>query len=214
MFRSLFILLVFASCSSHKSSQVDALQSVDQMIATVPMVGEGRGRVGIKGQQFVYSFDAVLNEKTDWILSAAIPLHGEELMIFPSLKDATPPSSEESFERRIQMMFEQSIKAETSAEKMLSELRHLIRFMLSAKLSLERTCQRSGDLSECRLISQDGFYKVSGTVGKKISIEKELAAGEVLKVEGESFQGSIFKRTNFYFVISGEKIFSLELIWN
>ena len=214
MLRPFLFLLILASCGSLKSNKFNPDLTVDQILIAVPMTGEGRGRVGMKGQQFVFSFDAVLNERTDWLLSASIPLHGEELMIFPALKDAEPPAQEESFERRIEAMFKQEVKAKTSSEKLIHELRHLIRFMLSAKLNIDRQCAMEDMVYKCSLAKSAGEYTVQEYAGKKITIHKELAPDEILKVEGESFQDKKFMRTNFYFVTNDEKIFSLELIWN
>lgn len=212
MLRPLFLFLFIVSCGSLKTEKINEDLSVDQILSAVPMVGEGRGRIGIKGRNFVFAFDALLKENNDWLLSATIPMHGEELMIFPDLKSKHPVVQEESFEQRIERMFQQELGDKNSGSKVVQELRGLIRFMLSAKLGLNRECEQKDVEALCSL-SSESVYTVKNLSEKKISIHREIGTNETIQVEGESFQDGRFLRTNFFFLRKGDRLFSLELIW-
>lgn len=198
MLRPVLLFLVLFSCSSLKQPAPSSL-TVGQKLSAVQVTGEGRGRVGLKGKTYVFSYDALLNEKKDWILSAVIPMHGEELLVFPDLTSASPPSSPESFERRIAAMFKEELGSEVSGEKVLQELRSLIRFVLSEKLKIQVDCP------EC--------YQVKDQSAKKLVVERDLGADGTMSVEGENYQDQRFLRTNFYYTRQNDRIFSLELLW-
>jgi hypothetical protein len=206
------IFFLLTSCGTFKSHTFDVHQDIEALLKSLPMTGEGRGRVGMKGQQFVFSYDALL-DKRDWIFSATIPLHGEELMIFRNLQDFETQSEAESFERRIEAQFNEEVDAETSGKTLVSEWRQLTRFLLSSSLGLSRVCEKNGLDDLCKIAGEDRTYTVRKFSEKKLLILRDLASGESIALEGENFDNGAFKRMNFSFFRKQEKLFSLELFW-
>ncbi len=214
MLRPFFIsLFLLTSCGTFKSHTFDVNQEIETILKSLPMSGEGRGRVGIKSQQYIFSFDAMVEDK-NWILSATIPLHGEELMIFRDLDRPEISESGESFERRIEAQFNQDVDSKTSGKVLVSEWRQLIRFLLAPQIGLNRVCEKSGADERCKIREEgDRFYTVKKSSEKKLVIQRDLSSGESISLEGENFDSGSFKRMNFSFLREREKLFSLELFW-
>jgi hypothetical protein len=213
MLKLIPLWFLFLSCGTLRSDKIDSMLSVDQRLVAVPMEGEGRGRVGLRGKNFVFSYDAILKEGDHWILSATVPLHGEEVMSFTNLRSSESLATGESFERRIATMFQEEVPGLISSEQVIQELRSLIRFMLSAKLALKRECQKHEEFYECKVTNQQGSYTVKELSQNKLLVSKQLTADAIVSLEGENFHGGRFLRTNFYFISKQERIFSLELLW-
>ncbi len=216
--RAITFILLFSSCSSPILKKKESLKAipVDQLLAAIQVNGEGRGRLGINDQQYVFSYEATLKENTDWYLSVAIPLHGEELMLLTELKSEYSPSrTRQSFERRIESLLNAQFKGGVSGKEFLLEFRRLMRFLLSAKLNLVRGCAQMGDGYQC-LMSGEKYYLT--VTEKNIRVSRMLTSHQTLDVVAENLTNSLFMRTNFHLTSpkathSEEKSFSLELFW-
>lgn len=203
----IFILILLQACTSHKSSIPKDAQLA---LSSLRFLGEGKGRLGIKGQQYIFSFETLLNENADWILSASIPLHGEEIMSFKDLKQKKSFEAEDSFEKRIEVMLGQELKDPSAGLELFSEMRQLMRFLVSDKLNLLRRCEGAGRNYVCRL-DEESFELILSD--QKLTLSRTLASGKVLSLVAENPGEIFFGRTNFYLVQSKNQLFSLELFW-
>jgi hypothetical protein len=203
----IFLLLFFEACTMLKSS---IPKDAHLALSSVQVLGEGKGRLGIKGQQYVFGLESLLNEKQDWILSASIPLHGEEILAFKNLKQKKNSEQEDSLEKRIESMLGQEFKDPAAGPELLKEMRQIIRFILSDKLNLIRTCAGSEKTYTCQM---DGETYELLLTDQKLSLSRTLASGKVLNLIAENPGAKFYGRTNFFLTQNKNQLFSLELFW-
>jgi len=186
---NVFLGLILVSCASGRLSK----ESVDSLLDSIKVVGEGRGRLNMNNQSQVFSFDSILKDKRDWILAAAIPLHGEEVLILHEIADQkTQISTPESLERRI------------SNKKFIQGTRSLIRFVLANDLELKRSCSST----ECTVEGET--FKISMNE-QKLKISRTIGEA-TFELIAEDLTNSRFQRTNFYLITAHQRL-SLELFW-
>ncbi len=216
LYMTLFLFVTSCSLFRHTPSLTD--KSPDQWLDSVRLTGEGRGRLTLGQNQYVFSMESVLNENKDWILAVAIPLQGEEVMILPDLSKSQIDSDEtESFEERIEKEF-QALKLNRilTAREFLVELRSLVRFVLTKEWGGMRDCKAQQNEVLC---VQDTNTFVVSTSGKMLNIKKSLGDEKSLQLVAGNLTDSIFKKIDI--VLIGESItpsstsknFSLELFW-
>jgi hypothetical protein len=211
-----FLLLILTSCSLFKSQNIQDKKITD-LISILPGSGEGKGRLGINRQQYLFSFDALLKENNDWILAANIPLHGEEILM---LRDLTKESVDEGEKDGLELRIEQDIgdylktkkQSPELAKTFLLELRRIMRFVLHKKLGLEVICSQN----ECRI--GEAVYQVEAT-SKQLSLKKSLSADYEIEYAAMNLTDSNFKRSNVFLhsknkSSSSPTLLSLELFWN
>lgn len=173
------------------------------------IVGEGRGRLTVEQKQNVFGFDALLRDDSDWIFAASIPLHGEEVMILPRIRDLNFLDSKQrsEFELRLIQILKSQKQWNISPREFKQRLRSLIRLLLASKIQQEIQC----DSEMCH--NEEAQFKVS-TLKEVFLIEEANQKNFRLVAEGRNLTDSFFTQT----VISlydrnNEEIFSLELFW-
>lgn len=212
-----FLFLV-SSCSLFKGAQ--NLQSLDKekMLDAVKLVGEGRGRLSLGQNQYVFSFDSLLKDNHDWILAVSIPLQGEEVMVLPDLMEKEAKNADmETFEERIDHEFKQKkLDRVLTAQEFIQELRKLIRFNLAKALEQKRDCSERNEGFVCEL---DGDKFLITSSKKEFNVTKILGRGRSVVLEGRNLTESYFTQTNIRLYSSVENFekknssFSLELFW-
>lgn len=223
MYKSIFFILFIqlSACSllSNKSS-LDSLE-INDLLSQIQLTGSGKGRLGVKSQQYLFGFDSVLKENNDWIFAANIPLHGEEVMIFSRLDlEHERIESLESLEGRIEQEILDQFTNNPRISKQLmadfrEDLRGITRLVLFDKLKLKRECSRVNSAWKCRLGSKDFDVLVEKN---EVHIKKIVDKGFVLELVAQNLTGSLFARTNFFFYSGRDQnrshpILSLELFW-
>ena len=218
LIKSMAFLLLFSGCALFKGTTSLKNQDKQKLLEAVKVTGEGKGRLSLGQNQYVFSVDSILNEDKDWILAVAIPLHGEEVMILPDLRKSFVTNAEtETFEQRIKREFRaRRLERAISSDEFLKELRSLIRFIQGKDLGLTRHCDAQKDEMLCTLDGEK--YLVSATE-KKFYIQKFLGKGKTLEVVAKNLTDSFFSNTDFHLYTNGteftqrEPAFSLELFW-
>lgn len=214
----LLALLLLCSCSLFKSQNTLDLKDTEKLINSVQVTGEGKGRLTLGQNQYLFSVDSVLNETNDWILAVTIPLHGEEVMILKDMKKVRVDDDEsESFEKRISAEINRlNLGQKISGEQFIREMRSLIRFHLSSKLGLKRNCS----MQQSDLICELGIEKFRVNLKKDVlHVENISYEGSGLKLIAANLTGPIFTKTTI--TLSSEKPHSpssksalqLELFW-
>lgn len=214
---SLALLFFISSCGLFKTSPSLLNKDPESLLKSVKVTGEGKGRLSLGQNQYVFGVDSVLKD-TDWILAVSIPLHGEEVMILKELKKKTLQDDEtESFEKRIQWEFRQrKLDRKISAETFMMELRSLIRFILAEELDLKRRCNAHNEEYVCTMEDEKFHITVSE---KKYFIQKPLSNGNRLELVAQNLTDSFFSKTDFHLYTDNGKasskspVFSLELFW-
>jgi hypothetical protein len=203
------VLSSLAACSLFRERV--SLQTIElkDLMAGVQIEGEGRGRLGIDQHQYLFSYEALLQENKDWILAVAIPLHGEEVMILGDLSQAKGPEQERAaFETRIRGHLPSSI-----SQDFIREMRGLIRLILAPKLSLSTHCtQESPSRYLCELDQQKYEIEIAERTFK---IKKNLHHSFFLELRAENLTDSVFTKSSFFLHSnqSSHPLLSLELFW-
>ncbi|WP_408098880.1 hypothetical protein ACJVC5_08165 [Peredibacter sp. HCB2-198] len=212
------LLFFLTSCALFKSAPSLKSENKMKLLDAVRLTGEGRGRLTLGASQYVFSFESLMKENTDWLLAVSIPLHGEEVMILPELKQKNMPDSElESFEARIDREFDRlKLDKILTSEEFLKEFRSLVRFNLAKAWGQKPDCAEQGDDLICELDGEKFLVKVSE---KDINIIKLLGKGRSLVLNAQNLTNSIFDRTDIRLYSSEshsqkkESSLSLELFW-
>ena len=211
-------LFFLTSCALFKGQTSLVDMDKMKMLDSVKLIGEGRGRLSLGQSQYVFGFDSILKENFDWILAVQIPLHGEEVMILPNLKEVKPRHEEmESFEERIRSDFSKAKLNKTiSAKAFIQELRSLVRFNLGERWGGKRICKAQQNDFLCEL---DGETYLVSANEKEFSIIKSLKEGGSIVLNAKNLTESFFAQTDIRLYANAtdmqkkNSIFSLELFW-
>lgn len=212
---SLLFILLLSSCSLFKSQNIQN-EKVETLLTYLQGEGEGKGRLGINQNQYLFGFDALMKDNQDWILAANIPLHGEEILLLPDLKQESASLSSQGLERRIELGISDYLKSKKQNPQMakvfLLELRRLMRLVFAQRLGLALSC----DQKLCRM--GEVVYQVNASA-KQISLKKDLNAEYEIEFTAMNLTDSIFKRTNIFLHSKNKSsaaptLLSLELFWN
>ena len=213
---SLLILLVtVSSCSLFKSQNIQD-KKIEDLVSYLQATGEGKGRLGINRQQYLFGFDALLKENNDWILAANIPLHGEEVLMLRNLGEVNVDQDKaDGLEIRIQQGISDYLKSQKQSpylsKDFLLELRSIMRLILHKKLGLVLSCSQK----ECRI--GEAIYQVEAT-SKQLSLKRSLSEDFEIEFTAMNLTGSIFRRSNIYLHSKNKSsptptLLSLELFW-
>ncbi len=211
----ILILCFLCSCSVFKGQNIKN-NKIETLLTYLNGEGEGKGRLGINQNQYLFGFEAFLKDQKDWILAASIPLHGEEIIRLQNLKVA---ESDESYDEGLELRIERGLSEYLRSKKQspevghlfLKELRQLMRFVLHKKLGVKVICAES----ECRM--GESTYQVKVT-GQQINLIKKLNSDYEIEYVASSLTDSIFKRSNIFLhsknkSSSAPPLLSLELFW-
>lgn len=212
----LILLSFFMSCGHFKNQKIQN-EKFETLIRFISGVGEGKGRLGINQNKYLFGFDAVLKENSDWILAANIPLHGEEILLLKDLKkERLKISGTSGLELRIEQGIADYLRSQKKSPELarifLQELRSLMRLVLHEELQLGVHCTQT----TCQM--GETIYQVIAT-DKQISIKKSLHSEYEIELVATNLTGSIFTRQSIILhsktKTSGQlPLLSLELFWN
>ena len=114
MFSRIFILLLLSSCTLFKGSEKLRSNDLRKNLESIKVEGEGKGRLHILERQYLFGVESLLREDKSWIMGVSIPLHGEEVLLFPYLDQKnTDDYSMDSFALRIDAGIRENLKNST-----------------------------------------------------------------------------------------------------
>lgn len=210
MIRILF-LFILTSCSTFYKKGPDYRQlPVDNLLDSLSLTGEGRGRLEINEKNYVFNFEsAYLAENDQWGLSASFPFYGEEVLIYKKIKNAEVIEVQK-FEKRL---LEALPKKWHRKFQMTS--RGLVRFILAKKLQLPRSCAPLSDNTfECKI--ENDTFSVT-VLAEKIVVTKRFENFS-LSYSGTNLTESFFDRTSlsldsYHSQENPKTEMNLELFW-
>jgi len=216
--RILPLLFFITSCALFKGEKNLLQEDKMDLLNSIKLVGEGRGRIALGESHYVFGVDSFLKENTDWVLAVQIPLQGEEALILPNLKQKIQPQHEiESFEERITHEFKKRKLDRSVPPKMfIKEMRSLVRFVLAPEWGEKHNCEERQDKLLCDLEGEKFQVLVEE---KEISIIRPLGEKKFLVLSGRNLTKSIFAQTDIRLYTNGmdrkkkNSSFSLELFW-
>lgn len=211
-------LFFLSSCALFKGVEKIDDKDKEKLLNSFQFTGEGRGRLSLGQNQYVFSFESLLKENHDWVIGVNIPLQGEEIMTLPDLKQKEMKDSEiETFERRIRHEFKRvQLDKVLSSDKFLVGMRSLVRFAQASDLNISRKCSTHLNEFKCELDGE--IFLISVTKGEFV-IQKMLEEGRSVVLEGKNLTESFFSQSNFRLYVSDRQFqqknssFSLELFW-
>lgn len=218
MFKHMALLFFLASCALFRGQPSLESRDKEKLLNAVKITGEGKGRLTLENSSYVFGVDSVLNESQDWIMAVQIPLHGEEVMILPDLKQTKIKNEEtESFELRIKSEFKRiGISKKLSSETFITEMRSMVRFVLAEQLGKKRVCVPQKDVMECSL---EGDKFQVRTQDDKFFIEKTLNEEFDLQLVAKNLTKSFFEQTDILLLSKSNQSlkkpssFSMEFFW-
>lgn len=182
------------------------------------LVGEGRGRLGLDQNQYVFSYEALLKDEDDWVLAVSVPLHGEEVMVLSDLRTDSPDlSTTQSFEARLQREIDHRFRGRNvNGKQYVNTLRTMVRFLLAPQLGLDRKCEKTAKAEYSCQLNKVEFQII--VEKSKIRIKKIVSQTHHLELVGENLTEPFFGRTNFLLlsdksVSRPAPVMSLELFW-
>lgn len=210
MFSRILILLLFTSCSLFKGSEKISSNDTLKILSSVKLTGEGKGRLHIKERQYLFGLESVVKDNDTWIMAVSIPLHGEEALIFPRLKENSDVDpAMESFAMRIDAGIRENFKdSELRGRDFILALRKTVRFLLAPKLGLTVTCSESA----CRL--GDDEFQIERE--EKVVRIRTNFSGHQMITTASNLTGPFFLHTQFRVIspLKKQDLLSLELFWN
>ena len=139
------LMLMLSACATRKAP-APANPQWDKLWASVRLEGEGRARLEVPPESWVFSFEAVW-KKPDWEMAIRIPLRGEETYQFPGLDRSGPEivPAQEDFRWQIVQALREASERRRLAHPQLGQdfvvhLHHLLRWSHAAALGLARSC--------------------------------------------------------------------------
>ncbi|MES2528983.1 MAG: hypothetical protein V4598_17990 [Bdellovibrionota bacterium] len=213
MFSRIVILLLLSSCTLLKGSEKLKSSDLLKNLEAIKVEGEGKGRLHIQERQYLFGVESLLKEDKSWIMGVSIPLHGEEVLLFPSLDQKnTDDYAMDSFALRIDAGIRENLKKSTlKGADFLTALRKTLRFLLAARLKLPVNCEAKDKDQICKLGDDEFLVKTSE---KSLQVVTPFA-GHSLVTTGTNLTGPIFMNTQFK-VTSPETtqdLLTLELFW-
>jgi hypothetical protein len=212
----LVLLFALSACSLFQNQNIQD-KKIEDLLSSLQGTGEGKGRLGINRQQYLFSFDALLKENNDWLLAANIPLHGEEILVLPNLSSENELGSGHNdlglrIEEGIRSYLKSQKQSPALAKTFLLELRTIMRLVLHKKLHLEIICAQK----VCSL--GDAVYQVEAT-SKQLSLKKSLSDEYEFEFAAMNLTNSIFRRSSIFLHSKNKQsapstLLSLELFWN
>ena len=212
------LLFLLASCSLLSGPKSLKNEDKEKLLEKIQLTGEGRGRLALGENQYVFGFESVLQENFDWILAVEIPLHGEEVMVLQDLKSKdVKKSSMKSFEMRLARELRlRKLTDLLTPEEFLKEFRSLVRFNLARKWGQTPVCHKRQEMLDCELDNEKFLITSSD---KEIFVTRELKRGGKIVLEAKVMHDKMFERTDIRLYSSEENAIkkssalSLELFW-
>lgn len=213
MFSRIAILLLLTSCSLFKGSEKLKSDDLIRNLESIKVEGEGKGRLHIQERQYLFGVESALRNDQSWIMGVSIPLHGEEVLLFPAINESRSEDlSLDSFALRIDAGIRENLKNSTlRGEDFLNAMRKTLRFLLSSRLKLGVSCKTQDKNQVCSL-GEDEFIISSDE--KSIRIMTPFA-GHQLITTASNLTGPFFMNTQFKVLIPDGKqdLLTLELFW-
>ncbi len=135
-----------------------AVTGPDGLREKMSMVGQGKARLEIGPESWVFSFDAAYPEANRWVMAMRIPLQGEEVFAFDGLDEAVPPPADEGdFRARVV----HALRHASEQRKLgYPQAGHDFARALHGLLSLLRPAGRAA--MSCRDVVENGWSCVNG----------------------------------------------------
>lgn len=214
LLRLIPILFLFA-CSH--TSQVTSVTNPDEFVSKINLTGEGKARLEIGEESWVFSFDANFTDEKTWLMALQVPTQGELVFAFPGLDRpfaSIAPEANDFRWRIVHALRETSDRRNLgypqAGRDFIQQLHHLLRWVKKG--------DRPGH--ECRV---DGVHQwvcvqdkqpsrwVWRPEKQELEIIFELRPDWTLVANFKNLTGPIFKRVTLEIIRRGEQKNFVEL---
>jgi hypothetical protein len=201
MLRSFLIFLSLAGCASVSRTQDS---NWEQLWSKVRMQGEGKARLEVGAESWVFSYEAILKEQ-DWLMAIQIPARGEEVLAFPGLNQVQPsivPDAADFRWRIVQALREASEEKRLAfpqlGQEFVAKMHWLLRWVHATELGLKR---------DCIAVPQDNAWQCSWddvrsrwqwwSRKQELVAEIEIRPGWRMRATFRNLTDSVFKRVTY-----------------
>lgn len=212
-FISLLTLFYLSACATGPAQNV----SWESLWSRVKMEGEGKARLEIPPESWVFSFEAVL-KKTDWLMAIAVPLKGEESFAFPGLDRPRPevvPAADDFRWQVVQALREASRERRLGypqlGQDFVSYLHHLLRWTHAEALGLARGCDATSiNTWVCRWDDVPSTWSWDGRKEEFVGVI-DLKTDWKMRAIFKNLTGPVFKRVTLEIIRKSESASVVEL---
>lgn len=209
----ILVLLVLASCAT----PVLRDPVFDQLWSKVSLAGEGRARLEVGPESWVFSFDAAIRD-TDWVSAISIPLHGEEVFSFPGLQRPTPAAvlAKDDFRWQIEHALSTAAKQRKLhypelASDFILRFHHLLRGMHGAPWGVNKSCVAKSDVTwDCRWDELNSFWTWNAQK-EEFTGEYILRSSWLMRVVFKNLTDDRFKRVTLEIIRENDSKQFVEL---
>lgn len=189
----------------------------EKLWVQVKMEGEGKARLEIPPESWVFSFEALL-QKNDWLMAISIPLKGEESFAFPGLDRPRPEILPDQTDFRWQVV--QALRAASHERRLgypqlgqefVAYLHHLLRWVHADALNLQRGCDATSTSAwKCRWDDVPSIWTWDERK-KEFTGIIEMRSGWHLQAVFKNLTDSVFKRVTLEITRKTENSSVVEL---
>jgi len=210
-----FVVLTFLTGCATAPKQDSAW---DQLWSQVRMEGEGRARLEVAAESWVFSFEAILKEH-DWLMAIRIPSRGEEVLSFPGLNNSSPtlvPDANDFRWRIVQALRSASEEKRLAfpqlGQEFVSKMHWLLRWVHAKELGLNRSCAAllQGDAWQCSWDGIESEWKWHDRK-KEFVAQITIKPGWKMKASFKNLTDSVFKRVTYEIIRENAEAESVEL---
>ena len=208
------LLLVLVSCGTHPpASDV----TPDSLLSKMKLSGEGKARLEIGEESWVFSFDAGFKDDNTWLMALQIPTQGEMVFSFPGLDQpqaSITPSAEDFRWRIVHALRETSNRRRlgypTAGRDFIQGLHHVLRWVKPGQRA-ELQCRELRKFEwECERDKQKTFW--TWNEGKQeLLVSQSLRPNWMMQAIFKNLTGPIFKRVTLEIKRIGEEKSFVEL---
>lgn len=208
------LLITFIGCT-HMAPVSDV---GPQSFATkIRLVGEGKARLEIAEESWVFSFDAAFKDDATWVMALQVPTQGEMVFSFPGLDDARAAVRPAAQDFRWQIVH---ALAETSRRRghnypeaghdFIQRLHHLLRWVKPGVRPTPSCREVAAMVWECELDQQTSTWNWDERK-QELHVTWELRRNWSMQAIFKNLTGATFGRVTFEIIRQGENKKFVEL---
>lgn len=210
-----FILLLSLAACAHRAGRSE--RSPETLIPMMSLVGEGKARLEIGPESWVFSFDANFTTPDTWLMGLVIPTQGEMVFSFPGLgqAQASVTPSADDLRWRIVHALEVTSKQRKlgypeAGQDFIQGLHHLLRWVRPGSRPAHVCHEVSDHNWKCEQDKQVSSW-IWLEKKEELRVIQNLRPDWDMVATFKNLQGAAFKRVTLEIIRKGEQKDFVEL---
>lgn len=212
--RLLFLLLLLIQACSH-TSKIN-FESPKDFLPKMKLVGEGKARLEIGEESWVFSFDSSFVTEDKWVMSLQIPTQGEMVFAFPGLdkSNATITPSANDFRWKVvhalrETSDRRNLGYPQAGRDFIQSLHQILR-LLKPKSALGSCVNLEDNKWDCLTDNQKTHWKWQ-SAKTELELSMDLKPKWKVRATFKNLKEEIFQRVTLEVVRIGEEKDFVEL---